>query len=545
MSGVTVATISRSMSAPRRRARSSASSRGGQRDVGERLVVGGDSAARGSRCASRIHSSEVSTSSARSSFVTTRSGTCTPSPVIETGAPLVERDHLAAVAKVSVPRTGELVADPRDRLPAADRAARGLDLAGQRQLVARLDDPLEAHVVDPGEERELAAVLLERERGDRARLRERLDHDHARHDRPAGKVAGEEPLVAGHPLARDDAHARLELEHLVEEEERVAMRDDRLDHVAAERRLRSHRARDRRVWRGFSEADRRAQPGGASGRTARLTITATTYVPAGTRPAVPGELLHAGGQRPGDRPAATASPSGVLDLDGDVRAARRARSRSPSVSSRPSPFGVRVAVDSVSWLSVRSIANDGLSRLRDSPVLAGGGDRQRVAAVGETLGRVRERLRPRPLLLRAEERGDNGAGRVRDRRGHRRIGPRACTRSSAHRRPVAVRRDHRRRDGEPGEDRRRRDGRRRGRRRATEGARRRPGRRPAFDRPGVVAAACGRRSSTSTRRSRRGPVARATVFPAPSRTVTVQSPACESRAPKTIGPPSDPVTVGA
>ena len=53
---------------------------------------------------------------------------------------------------------------------------------------------------------------------------------------PAGEMPREEPLVAADRLARDDALARLELEHLVEEEKRVAVRDDLLDHLAAERR---------------------------------------------------------------------------------------------------------------------------------------------------------------------------------------------------------------------------------------------------------------------------------------------------------------------
>ena len=137
---------------------------------------------------------------ASSSFVTTRSGTCAPSPVIETRCAVRRADHCGRRREGQRAAHGELVADARDRLAAADRPAHRLELAGERQLVARLDDPLEAHVVDPGEERELAAVLLERQRRDRAGLRERLDHDHARHDRPAGEVPGEEPLVAAHRL---------------------------------------------------------------------------------------------------------------------------------------------------------------------------------------------------------------------------------------------------------------------------------------------------------------------------------------------------------
>src|SRR5262249_26860454 len=96
-----------------------------------------------------------------------------------------------------------------------DRPSHDLQLAGERQLVARLDHPFESNVVDAGEEGELAAVLLERERGDRTCLRECLDHDHARHDRAAGKVAWEEPLVTANLLPGDYAHAGIELQHLV------------------------------------------------------------------------------------------------------------------------------------------------------------------------------------------------------------------------------------------------------------------------------------------------------------------------------------------
>ena len=87
-----------------------------------------------------IHSSEVSTICASSSFVTTRSGTWQPSPVIETRAPFARADHDAAVAKVSVPRTASSSPTRAVALAAPDRPAGGLDLAHQRELVARLDD---------------------------------------------------------------------------------------------------------------------------------------------------------------------------------------------------------------------------------------------------------------------------------------------------------------------------------------------------------------------------------------------------------------------
>src|SRR5439155_19021041 len=93
-------------------------------------------------------------------------------------------------------RSSDLAATP-------DRPPNRLDLAGQPQLVARPDDPLEADVVDAREQRELAAILLLGEHRDRAGLCKRLDHDHAGHDRPAREVPGEKPLVPTDRLPRD------------------------------------------------------------------------------------------------------------------------------------------------------------------------------------------------------------------------------------------------------------------------------------------------------------------------------------------------------
>ena len=106
---------------------------------------------------------------------------------------------------MSVPRTASSPSTVASHLAAADRAAHRLDVALERQHVAGPHDALEANVVDAGEERELAAVLLLREHGDGAALRERLDHLHARHDRVAGEVAG--AVLLGDRLARD-ARAR-------------------------------------------------------------------------------------------------------------------------------------------------------------------------------------------------------------------------------------------------------------------------------------------------------------------------------------------------
>ena len=89
MSGVTVATMIRSISEPSSPASASASRAAG-RQRSDSACSG--SAIRRSRITvrSRIHSSFVSIIVERSSFVSTFSGTCPPRPVIEIAAPLAE-----------------------------------------------------------------------------------------------------------------------------------------------------------------------------------------------------------------------------------------------------------------------------------------------------------------------------------------------------------------------------------------------------------------------------------------------------------------------
>ena len=234
MSGVTVATISRSISRASRPAISSALRHAGS----ERSDIASVSAAiRRSRIPvrSRIHSSFVSTIVASSSFVTTRSGTWQPRPVIEIGRPFVR-------PIIREPRRSASRAPPARRqrsrapcpLPTGPRAAstsqtRSSTSPGRTIRLKRTSSM-------PAKSDELASVLRLREDGDAAALGERLDHLHAGHDRVAGEVAG--AVLVGHRLTGDDALARHQLEHLVDEQERSAVRDDRLDLGLAERDLR-------------------------------------------------------------------------------------------------------------------------------------------------------------------------------------------------------------------------------------------------------------------------------------------------------------------
>ena len=125
------------------------------------------------------------------------------------------------------------------RASLADRPPDPLEDACEFQLVSGLDEPLEANVVDAGEEGQPAPVLLLGEDGDRARLGHGFDDQDPRHDRPAGKMPREVPLVLAHGLARDGSDAQLQLDDLVDEEERLTMGQDRLDLCPPERRLKA------------------------------------------------------------------------------------------------------------------------------------------------------------------------------------------------------------------------------------------------------------------------------------------------------------------
>src|SRR5690606_38045519 len=88
--------------------------------------------------------------------------------------------------------------------------------------------PLEAHVVDAGEVHHrvlvgLHAAALERQQ--RGRLRHRLDDQHAGHDRMMREVTGEERFGHRHVLQRHHALALLHLDHPVDQQEGIAMRE--------------------------------------------------------------------------------------------------------------------------------------------------------------------------------------------------------------------------------------------------------------------------------------------------------------------------------
>ena len=127
--------------------------------------------------------------------------------------------HSVAIFAVEHRPAGEL-ADARALLEEFDFEA---------EQHAGLDRLAELHAVDGHEIDELArtgeAEALDREHA--GGLRQRLDLQHARHDRPSGEMALEELLVDRHRLDRDDALVRIEAFDPVDEQHRIAMRQRR------------------------------------------------------------------------------------------------------------------------------------------------------------------------------------------------------------------------------------------------------------------------------------------------------------------------------
>ena len=151
-------------------------------------------------------------------------------------------DHDRSTANVSVPRAASSPPTRASARPLPIGPRTRSSIARQLQLVAGLDDPLEADAVDAREQREPTAVLLLGEHGDGAGLRHRLDDQDPGHDRPAGEVPREVPLVRLNALARDRTRSRLQLDDLVDQQEGITMRQDRLDLCLPKRCLRLHAA---------------------------------------------------------------------------------------------------------------------------------------------------------------------------------------------------------------------------------------------------------------------------------------------------------------
>lgn len=135
---------------------------------------------------------------------------------------------------------GRRAADAGDAVarPASTTEARDPQL--ELQSVTRYHLTTEASTIDPAEERELAGKPLVSEHRGSTELGERLDHEHARERRSAGKVAGEERLFTAQVPPPAGAHTRIDLRYLGQEEERWPVGQDVL---GTERSGGSHRRR--------------------------------------------------------------------------------------------------------------------------------------------------------------------------------------------------------------------------------------------------------------------------------------------------------------
>src|ERR1043165_4589063 len=117
-----------------------------------------------------------------------------------------------------------LTAHPLD----ARADANGCDFDGQS--VAGCDWAAKARVINAAEEDELFIAVFDLAQSiDRADLRHRFDDEHAGHDGRAGKMSLKEGFVDGDLLEADDALARHKLDDAINEQERIAVRDDLLN----------------------------------------------------------------------------------------------------------------------------------------------------------------------------------------------------------------------------------------------------------------------------------------------------------------------------
>ena len=258
MSGVTVAQITRSISDGSAPASASASRDGRQRDVAERLVLRREPPL-ADPVRSRIHSSEVSTSGPDRRSSSPSSGTLAPSPVIPIRGPVAE----------------PIIAPPRRSACRARRAPRRPSPSPCRGRQARAwrRSRTSASASRPGE-----TMRLKRQSSIPAKkaILPRFSSSTSTATAPAcaiastistpgitgrsGKCPGNHQSSARTSRVATTLRPGCELDHLVEQQERVAVRQDRLDLLLAER----SRAGSRRDVRLEGLAHRGPCPGGRS-----------------------------------------------------------------------------------------------------------------------------------------------------------------------------------------------------------------------------------------------------------------------------------------
>src|SRR6266404_4460289 len=128
-----------------------------------------------------------------------------------------------------------LVFDENRALHAHGIAAPGLHVHFDSQLVSGNDWPTEACFLNPRKNHELAFAIRDFGQQERpAGLRDGFDDQHTWHDGKIRKVAGKKWLVDGDVLDGYDALHAHQIDHAVDQQKRVAMRQDAHDFMNVE-----------------------------------------------------------------------------------------------------------------------------------------------------------------------------------------------------------------------------------------------------------------------------------------------------------------------
>src|SRR5439155_21702049 len=123
----------------------------------------------------------------------------------------------------------ELVADERLHLHARKAAPHLVNHRLESTGLTRFHHPLEAHLIDAREQTEAVAIFGKAHREHGRALRHALHEDDTGHDRIPREVARLVPLLSGEVMFGDRAYAWLEFGDAIDEEEWIAMRNERFD----------------------------------------------------------------------------------------------------------------------------------------------------------------------------------------------------------------------------------------------------------------------------------------------------------------------------
>jgi hypothetical protein len=129
------------------------------------------------------------------------------------------REHELALA-------GDFTIYRRQARAAPDIASDLTELNLEPKGIPGFNLPLEANVVETGEERDLAPVFLQRKHGDSTDLGQRFDDQHARHYRVVRKMTLKKRITHGHILDANAAFASFELFDPIYQQERISVRDN-------------------------------------------------------------------------------------------------------------------------------------------------------------------------------------------------------------------------------------------------------------------------------------------------------------------------------